>query len=341
MEQTESSRQVQAWEFSRRILTDVSRSFAIIIPECPPPLDRALCTAYLLCRIADTIEDEPALNEELRSRLFDSFLALVDRPQQEAAVDVFLTLWPRMDFSEAGYGELVRGTANVLEIYRELPSELSRPIRRCVHEMVEGMRNVHPVETGEGIKFFCRDLAELDSYCHVVAGTVGVMSTAMFEWKLARHDFVATPVWREQGRRLGLGLQMTNIIKDCRVDAQRSVSFIPRVYVKVSAGGYELALTRREEVFSHAVAHLDAGLDYTLAVPKAEAGIRRFLLGSLLPAIATLEVAAPGTQHHPKIERSKMMEILGLITDEQITDDVLRSWYTDHRTGSLAAAVNY
>jgi farnesyl-diphosphate farnesyltransferase len=338
MEQNDSPRQAQAWEFSRRILTDVSRSFAIIIPECPPPLDRALCTAYLLCRVADTIEDEPALDEARQGSLFDALLTVVDRPEDKAALDRFLSLWPQMEFSEVGYGELVRGAAHVLEVYRGLPSELSGPIRNCVHEMVAGMRRLRPVETRDGVGFFCRNLPELDRYCHVVAGTVGVMSTAMFEWKLAGHDFVATPGWREQGRRLGLGLQMTNIIKDCRVDAQRGVSFIPSAYIHFSAGLYELAPRLRGEVFSHAIAHLDAGLDYTLNVPPAEAGIRRFLLGSLLPAIATLETAAPGTEFQPKINRPQMMEILELITDQRSTDRALRSWYVHHRTRTLTAA---
>ncbi|HQE29303.1 MAG TPA: squalene/phytoene synthase family protein, partial [Phycisphaerae bacterium] len=224
---------------------------------------------------------------------------------------------------------------HVLTVYCELPHEVREPIRICVHEMVAGMRAIAPVETRDGISFFCRDLSDLDRYCHIVAGTVGVMSTALFEWKLAGSGFEASPEWREKGRRLGLGLQMTNIIKDCRVDAERRVSFIPSAYVTLNEGRFELTGPGRREIFTRAVEHLDAGLEYTLTIPRENTGIRRFLLGSLLPAIATLQVAASGTEHHPKIDRDKMMHIIELIAAEQVTDEAIRTWYAEHRASVL------
>jgi phytoene/squalene synthetase len=53
----------------------VSRTFALTIPQLPPELRRAVANAYLLCRIADTIEDEPALSAE-QKRVFEN--AFVD-----------------------------------------------------------------------------------------------------------------------------------------------------------------------------------------------------------------------------------------------------------------------
>jgi hypothetical protein len=68
-----------SWSFCRDILPDVSRSFALIIPQCPPPIDAALCVAYLLCRVADTVEDEVGLTRARRDRLYDGFLAAGSR----------------------------------------------------------------------------------------------------------------------------------------------------------------------------------------------------------------------------------------------------------------------
>ena len=45
-----------------RVLPQVSRTFALTIPQLPAALRDAVTNAYLLCRIADTIEDEPALS---------------------------------------------------------------------------------------------------------------------------------------------------------------------------------------------------------------------------------------------------------------------------------------
>src|SRR5690349_24917811 len=66
-----------AANFQDQILPHVSRTFALTIPQLPMPLRTSVTTAYLLCRIADTIEDEPALSA-LETRAFlQRFVAVV------------------------------------------------------------------------------------------------------------------------------------------------------------------------------------------------------------------------------------------------------------------------
>lgn len=321
------------WTFCEEILPAVSRSFALIIPQCPQPIDRALCVAYLICRLADTVEDEPGLSSAQRVLLYDALLRAVEEPQDPGRTEGFIRSWPAIP--EGDYGRLIRGTADVLGAFASLPSGFRPPIRTCVEEMIAGMRKTAPVETVAGIDFMCRDLADLDQYCHYVAGTVGVMSTALFEMRLGPAGFRPEPEWHEQGRRLGLGLQMTNIIKDCQVDAQRGVSFVPARYVEMSRGSYRLRPAGRAELIRHAIGHLDAAMLYCLAVPPAETGIRTFLLGSLFPAIATLEVAAAGDQLQPKISRDQMVEILALVGGHGGENDTLATWYQCRRTATL------
>ena len=43
--------------YQDQILPHVSRTFALTIPQLPADLRTAVTCAYLLCRIADTIED--------------------------------------------------------------------------------------------------------------------------------------------------------------------------------------------------------------------------------------------------------------------------------------------
>jgi len=323
------------WTFCHAILPDVSRSFALIIPSCPEPLDKALCVAYLICRAADTIEDNASLGDNQRAVLYDALLSAVDEPEDPGLARAFRDAWPAVP--DDACGPLIEGFDLVLSAYRSLPGELHPPIRNCVHEMVAGMRSLRAVETHDGIAFLCRDLSELDKYCHYVAGTVGVMSTALFEARLDSPRLTATPEWREDGRRLGLGLQMTNIIKDCHVDAARGVSFIPAGCVDLTSPSYRLRRSGRVDLIGRAISHLDAGLRYVLAVPAEQAGIRTFLLGSLLPAIATLEVAVPGTRHHPKIDRAEMTEIFDCIHRHLADNDALTAWYTERRRRTLAA----
>jgi farnesyl-diphosphate farnesyltransferase len=331
---SQSALQNECWGFCAGILPAVSRSFALIIPQCPEPIDRALCVAYLICRLADTVEDELALADSQRSLLYDALLAAVDRPEEASLSESFVRAWPAVPADD--YGRLVEGAALVVGAFASLPAEIRSPIRACVHDMIAGMRQTRVVLNREGVAFFCADMADLERYCHHVAGTVGIMSTVLFETRLKPAGFGVTDQWRENGRRLGLGLQMTNIIKDCRVDAGRGVSFIPAEYVEFGPTGYSLGREARAKLIGRCIEHLDAGLRYSLALPHTEGGIRTFLLGSLLPAIATLEVAAPGAELHPKIERAKMHEIFDCIRDNLDNDAALQAWYDDHRQRTLA-----
>ena len=66
-----------AANFQDQILPHVSRTFALTIPQLPMPLRTAVTNAYLLCRIADTIEDEPALSPAETRVYLQRFTAVV------------------------------------------------------------------------------------------------------------------------------------------------------------------------------------------------------------------------------------------------------------------------
>lgn len=61
--------------FCRDILPAVSRTFALSIRLLPGDLGAAVRCAYLVCRIADTIEDEATMSAEGKARLFDLLAA--------------------------------------------------------------------------------------------------------------------------------------------------------------------------------------------------------------------------------------------------------------------------
>src|SRR5262245_59781668 len=89
-------------EFATAILPFVSRTFAISIEGLPDGFRDAVRTAYLLCRIVDTIEDESPLASASRESLFDAFdTALADDTVEAAA---FERLCERID--------LARGSAD-------------------------------------------------------------------------------------------------------------------------------------------------------------------------------------------------------------------------------------
>src|ERR1700744_1060210 len=64
-------------DYQDEILPHVSRTFALTIPQLPPGLATPVTSAYLLCRIADTIEDEPALSPPETLAFLQRFSGLV------------------------------------------------------------------------------------------------------------------------------------------------------------------------------------------------------------------------------------------------------------------------
>src|ERR1700732_1064622 len=64
-----------ALDFARNIIGRVSRTFAIGIGVLPGDLGKAVLTGYLLCRIADTIEDDGEASASRRQELLAEFVA--------------------------------------------------------------------------------------------------------------------------------------------------------------------------------------------------------------------------------------------------------------------------
>jgi phytoene synthase len=64
------------------------------------------------------------------------------------------------------------------------------------------------------------DFAELERYCHRVAGVVGLMSARIFGY--------ASPSTEGFARDLGIAFQLTNIVRDVGEDARRGRIYLPQ-----------------------------------------------------------------------------------------------------------------
>jgi phytoene synthase len=64
------------------------------------------------------------------------------------------------------------------------------------------------------------DFASLERYCHRVAGVVGLLSAEIFGYQ--------DPGTRTYARELGIGFQLTNIVRDVGEDAQRGRIYLPQ-----------------------------------------------------------------------------------------------------------------
>ncbi len=331
-------------DFQARMLELVSRTFALTIPQLPGGLGEAVANAYLLCRIADTIEDDPELAPADKRRFSDLFVRVLEAEvaPMRFSDELYARLSPRLPAAER---ELVLNTPRVVRITHGLDECQQAPMRRCVRIMSKGMAHFQENASREGLA----DMAALDSYCYHVAGVVGEMLTELF----CVHD----PAIAAQRQRLlplavsfGQGLQMTNILKDVWEDYARGACWLPRDVFR--AAGFDLdrlAPGTREPAFVEgysalvAVArgHLSNALEYTLAMPARQAGIRRFCLWALGMAVLTLRRihATPGfrTGAQVKISRRSVAATMR-VTDLCVRRDWMLRTLFDAFTRRLPAA---
>ena len=274
------------------ILPKVSRTFALTIPELPHQLRRAVANAYLLCRAADTIEDEPIFSAEEKRRYENAFIEAVVGTQDAQRFSAEIAPLFSRATSEAER-ELMAQLPLVLAVTRDLTPAQQQAIVTCLKIMSHGM---HEFQKNAGIQGL-ESLRDLDCYCYCVAGVVGEMLTELLI------DFEpALQAQRDALMRLsvsfGQGLQMTNILKDQWDDLQRGACWLPReVFAR---HGVRLAdwqqgersaahLAVQRELIGVAHAHLRNALEYTLSVPAKHAGYRRFCAWSIGLALLTLD----------------------------------------------------
>jgi len=274
-----------------RMLIGVSRTFALTIPQLPADLRRAVGNAYLLCRVADTIEDDAGLTAEQKTHHLQTFIDILDTGNGAEAFARELHRW--LDPSTpAAERELVRGCTSVLRITRGLDQRQQAAIARCVRIMGSGMDRFESRRSPHGLE----TLEDHERYCYAVAGVVGEMLTELFCGHSARID-ARREALMSRAVRFGQGLQMTNILKDIWDDLQRGTCWLPRdVFSRHGFDLEQLQSRHPDPAFDRGmnvmvgIAHscLRDALAYTLLIPRRETGIRRFLLWAIGFAVLTL-----------------------------------------------------
>src|SRR5215475_11036872 len=278
-------------DFQAEMLQGVSRTFALTIPQLPPGLSRVVANAYLLCRIVDTIEDEPGLSGARKSYFCQQFLRTLDgaKSAEPFSRQLCASLSNRTLPAEH---ELIRNVPRVLRITRSFSEPQREALHRCIRTMAKGMARFQL----RGEKHGLQSLEELDQYCYFVAGVVGQMLTRLFclhSPQIAQnHDaLMALAI------SFGQGLQMTNILKDVWEDYQLGACWLPReIFDQEGFDLTDLSAPRNRHGFERGVrrligisqGHLRNAVAYSLLIPKQETGIRKFCLWAIGLAVLTL-----------------------------------------------------
>jgi len=281
--------------YQEQILQHVSRTFALTIPQLPPELRVAVTNAYLLCRIADTIEDQTSSSSAARLGLLHRFVAVLCGGDE--AGQLARDLAPRLtEHTLPAERDLILNMGRIVRLSTTLAPAQRAAIERCVRVMCDGMHQFQCTASCDGLA----RMSDLDDYCYYVAGVVGEMLTQLF-------CAYAPDIERQRAGLESLsvsfaqGLQMTNILKDVWEDRERGACWLPREVfsrhgVEVSAlrpgqrsAGFDAGM---RELVGVAHAHLRNALAFTLLIPPDEVGIRRFCLWAIGMAVLTLRKIA-------------------------------------------------
>src|SRR5271154_4897749 len=294
--------------YQDQILPHVSRTFALTIPQLPPALSIPVTSAYLLCRIADTIEDEPALSAQETLDFLNRFSAVVCGTGEPGAMA--RDLKSRLsEHTLATERDLVGNMDRVIRVMASFGEAQKAAIQRCVELMCYGMPRFQFNASLQGLHLS----GDLDDYCYYVAGVVGGKLTDLF-CDYSADIALRRPALSALAASFAQGLQMTNILKDVWEDRSRGACWLPQdVFTR---HGVDLAQLSSEpfdprfgagyrELLGVAHAHLRNALDYTLLIPSKETGIRRFCLWAIGIAVLTLRKI----EHNPRFTAGAQVKV--------------------------------
>lgn len=286
--------------------------------------------AYLLARAADTIADTDLIGREQRLQYLNMFRAQFtgDGVQPQAVQAIQTALLPHQ--TDSAERVLLERLPECLALYRQFERADRERIRWLMEVLPNGMEMDlmrFPGSSAQDLSALERP-EELDRYTYYVAGCVGEFWTrmvcahrrAMAQWDVDRMSAI--------GVRFGKGLQLTNIVKDLARDLHNGRCYVPTQWLD-EVGLKPLDLLEPESLptfrpillrmIRQAVAHLDQGWLYTMALPRLEIRQRLacmwpiLLAGETLKRVATAQDLLDPTVN-VKAPRSVVYRVMALTT---------------------------
>ncbi len=333
-----------------KVLRDVSRSFYLTLGVIPRAIRPQVGTAYLLARAADTIADTESIAQENRLvHLLSLRRQLQRKPLAEEIAAIQHDLLAHR--SSAAESRLLEKLNECFALYQSFDPPDRRLIAEVVTTLMQGMENDLHRFGGKGSTLL-RALEtdeELDKYTYQVAGCVGQFWTKLCVSHLPalRNWDIATMI--EKGIRFGKGLQLTNILRDLPRDLRNGRCYLPakrlgevRLQPRDLLNRESLNRLRPllDEYLDRAMAHLEVGWQYTMAVPRR---LPRLRLACVWPIWIGLQTLAR-IRHHPslldasvtvKVSRDEIYKLMARSAAFSLSDRALTRRYEKLRAEVL------
>jgi farnesyl-diphosphate farnesyltransferase len=307
----------------------VSRTFALTVDVLEEPMSSYICVGYLLCRIADTVEDADHISPDEQARLLRLYDAALD-PDDDTTIDAFAEaaephLPPEGERNDDW--EVVANAGRVVDTFESLPADVREAVTPPARELVQGMAMfVERYADDGGLRIQSRD--ELEEYCYYAAGTVGNLITNL----VTRGD-----VHGERRRKLydtaeefGLLLQLVNISKDVYDDyTEENNVYLPAAWLASEGVPQEEVVDPRHELGAssvvrrtaeHARSFVDDAQTYLELVPTTDGNTLEAWAIPYLLAVGTLRelLSRPEdalSERDVKVSRQEVYAVVSAMSD--------------------------
>lgn len=283
------------------LLKEVSRSFYLTLRVLPKEIRPQISLAYLLARSTDTIADTKVVARSRRLELLRQMrtgaVGAVAELASHQALPAERTLLTRFGDCQA--------------MLKSFPEADQKRIGDLWETIVSGQvfdLERFPGETERELVALADD-AELDRYTYLVAGCVGEFWTRMCAAHLPAWNPAST---EELGIRFGKGLQLVNILRDLPRDLRIGRCYLPVNEPRqlLDAVNFAAIQPLYNRWLDTTVAHLDAGWQYTMAIPSS---LWRLRLACTWPIWIGLETVALLRQANPLDADKRVMVPQGVV----------------------------
>lgn len=305
----------------KQLLKQSSRSFYLTLRVLPGRVRPQIGLAYLLARTTDTIADTEIV--PLAQRL-DALKKLRERILGRNSAPL-------------NFGELARQQASPAErrllekVEDSLAAlqKLSLPDRQRIHGVLDIITSGQELDlqrfdgaSADNI-IALKSANELDDYTYRVAGCVGEFWTQICRAHLFPHAELEDAQLFGDAIRFGKGLQLVNILRDLPADLRKGRCYLPSLELE-QAGLIPSVLlspvneSRFRPLYHHylevAESHLQAGWNYTNALPRGQVRVRLACAWPILIGLKTIrrlrEASVLQLRQSVKISRGEVRRVL-------------------------------
>ena len=315
-------------EWCYEAVQGVSRTFALTVEALDEPMASQIGLGYLLCRVADTIEDAGHIPPDEQVSLLATYDAALDPHADGTMLDFRSAVDPWLPEPERSEDwRVVARAPTVWATFADQPADAQAAIVPPVREMVDGMADFLSAHAATG-GLRLADYAELEEYCYYAAGTVGMLITNLLTRDGVAQDRSET-LYETAGSFARL-LQLVNVAKDVHADFHEENNvYLPATWLAAEDVEQEHVLADRnhdaaarvvDRTATRARTFLDDAQSYLEAMPLSHGNTLAAWSVPYLLGVGTLRELRnrPGdalTETGVKVDREEVFAVMTVASD--------------------------